>query len=129
MAITKGDNNRDKNLESTRGIRYQKPLCDIYESDNEYTIYFDLPGVEKSDIDLKVEKDILTLTAECSKQAGEGYSCIREEMDYAGFRRSFNLNKTVDSTKISADYNEGSLKLSLPKKEEQKSKQIEIKVG
>jgi len=89
-------------------------------------IFFDIPGVDKDKINLKVEKDILTLTAECTKKAAEDYSCISEEMDYSGFNRSFNLNKTVDADKISADYDNGTLKVILPKKEEQKTKEIKI---
>lgn len=122
-------NKENRELESTRGIHYEAPLCDIYENENDYIIYFDLPGVEKSDINLKVEKDILTLTADSSKRAGDDYHCLREEMTYAGFRRSFNLNNTVDPDKIEADYQNGSLKLTLPKREEQKTKQIKINVN
>lgn len=119
----------NNNIESTKGVYYETPECDIMESEEEFIIYFDIPGVDKEGINLKVEKDILTLTAECSKKPAEGYNCIREEMEYSGYRRSFNLNKSVDSEKIIADYENGTLKVKLPKREEQKTKEIKIKVN
>ena len=126
MEIVKKDK---ANIESTKGNVYRTPECDIYENDNEYIMYFDIPGVEKDDISLKVEKDVLTLTAECTKKAGENYTCLRDEMMYSGFRRSFDLGDSVDSDEIKADYKNGSLKLFLPKKEKQKTKQISINVS
>lgn len=126
MDIVKKDKN---NIESARGNIYRSPECDIYENDSEYIMYFDIPGVEKDDISLKVEKDVLTLTAECLKRAGDNYTCLRDEMMYSGFKRSFDLGDSVDSDDIIADYKNGSLKLILPKKEKQKTKKISINVS
>ena len=119
----------DKQLESTRGNTYRSPECDIYETEEGYLMFFDIPGVEKNDLNLKVEKDTLLLTAECTKKAGEGYQCLRDEMIYSGFRRSFHLGNSVDTEKIEAEYANGTLKLILPKREEQKTKQIKIQVS
>ena len=123
------DLKKNEKVESTRGYVYETPACDIYENENSYKIYFDLPSVEKDEISLKVEKDVLTLKAECSKKADKGYECIREEMRYAGYKRSFELNNAVDSEKIDANYENGTLILTLPKKEEQKTKEIKINVA
>ena len=123
------DLKKNEKVESTRGYVYETPACDIYENEDNYKIYFDIPGVEKDDISLKVEKDVLSLTAESSKKADKGYNCIREEMSYAGYKRSFELNNAVDSNKINADYINGTLVLTLPKKEEQKTKEIKINVA
>jgi HSP20 family protein len=123
------NNDQNQDIESTKGNYYRKPTCDVYESNEAYTMVFDLPGVEKQDIDVKVEKDLLVLTAECSKQAGEGYTCLRDEMIYSGFKRTFDLGKAVDNTAISANYSDGTLELTLPKREEQKTKQISIAVN
>jgi HSP20 family protein len=121
--------NENKNIETTRGGYYETPDCDIYEDDNDYVMYFDIPGVDKDQINLKVEKDVLTLTADCTKQADQGYHCVQEEMGYTGYKRSFELNQTVEGDKICADYKEGTLKLTLPKREEQKTKEIKITVN
>ena len=120
---------KNENIESTRGNVYRSPDCDIYETEDDYIMYFDLPGVEKKDMNLKVEKDTLTLTAECTKRAGEGYDCIRDEMIYSGFKRSFHLGDSVNADSITAEYKDGTLKLKLPKREEQKTKKIQINVG
>jgi len=129
MQIDKKRENDKQNIESTRGYIYENPDSDIYETNNEYKIYFDIPGVEKDDINLKVEKNILTLTAECTKKPGEKYECLRHEMNYAGYKRSYELGNTIDAEKIKADFNNGTLVLTLQKREEQKTKEIKIKVN
>src|SRR4030042_6075497 len=118
---------KDEKIESTRGYIYDTPLCDLYENDNEYKIYFDIPGVEKEEISLNVEKDVLTLKAECLKKPDKGYDCLKSEMRFEGYKRSFELNNAVDAEKINADYQNGTLILTLPKREEQKTKEIKIK--
>ncbi|OHD07174.1 MAG: hypothetical protein A2086_02530 [Spirochaetes bacterium GWD1_27_9] len=128
MNIMKNTEN-EQNVESTRGFVYYLPETDIYETTNEYKILFDLPGIEKEDINIKVEKDVLTLTAEYKKEPIQNYECLKEEMDFVGYQRSFNLNGTVDSEKIQADYINGSLSLLLPKREEQKTKEIKINIA
>src|SRR4030042_1723582 len=107
---------KDEKIESTRGYIYDTPACDLYENENEYKMYFDIPGVEKDEISLNVEKDVLTLKAECSKKPDKGYECIRSEMKYEGYKRSFELNNAVDADKINGDYQNGTLILTLPKK-------------
>lgn len=112
-SINKEKDNRQ--LESTRGNSYRSPECDIYETEDAYLMYFDIPGVEKKDLNLKVEKDTLSLTAECTKRAGEGYRCIRDEMIYSGFKRNFHLGNSVNTENIEAEYSNGTLKLVLQK--------------
>jgi len=129
MEIEKKRDVNKENVESKRGYIYENPDCDIYESGNEYRIYFDIPGVEKDDINLKVEKGELTLTAESTKKPGEKYECLREEMNFGGYKRTFELGSAIDTNKINADYKNGTLVLTLPKKEEQKTKEIKIKVN
>lgn len=116
-------------VESKRGNEYRIPPTDILETDNEYEIYFDIPGVEKDDINLKVEKGVLTLTADCTKKLDEGFECLRNEMALTGYRRSFELGEGVNSEAIAADYANGTLKLTVPKKEERKTRQIKIQVS
>ena len=127
MNLRKNEN--IQNVETTRGYSYVAPDCDIFETDGENKIVFDIPGVEKDDINIKVEKEVLTVTAECKKEPVEGYGCVNDEFDLSGYTRSFNLNNVVDTTKIEADYKNGTLELTLPKKEEQKTKEIKIKVS
>lgn len=116
-------------VESKRGNEYRIPPTNILETDNDYQILFDIPGVEREDINLKVEKGILTLTADCAKRLDEGIECLRSEMSLSGYRRSFELGDGVNSEAITADYRNGTLTLTIPKKEEQKTRQIKIEVS
>ncbi len=127
MNLIKNEAN-DTKVESKKGNEYRLPAVDIVESDSEYLMYFDIPGVEKDDIQLKVEKGVLTLTAECTKLPGAEFECIRNEMVFSGFKRSFELGESVNGEGIIADYRNGTLTLTLPKREEQKTKQIKIRV-
>jgi HSP20 family protein len=129
MQIEKNNELNNENIESKRGYVYENPDCDIYEAGNEYKIYFDLPGVEKEDINIKVEKGTLSLVAESTKKPEEKYEALREEISYSGYKRTFELGDLVDSNKINADYKNGTLVVTLPKKEEQKTKEIKIKVN
>jgi len=126
MDLIKKNNDKKDAVESTRGYLYYTPESDIYEDKNSYKIIFDLPGIERDDINLKVEKDILSITAEFKKQPVESYECVREEIDFAGYQRSFKLNGIVDTDKIGADFKNGTLALTLPKTENIKPKKIQI---
>jgi len=129
MEILKKKAKENNEVESTRGYYFKTPDTDIIETKNEYKLIFDLPGIDKDDVKIKIEKDILSLTAECKKEPVEGYECINDEMDFEGYTRSFNLNGTVNTDAINAEYKNGSLYLTLPKIEEQKSKEIEVKIS
>jgi len=113
---------KDKNVESTRGYSYATPLCDIYENDSEYRIIFDMPGIEKDDININIEKDILSITAESKKSPDEKYILINEEMGFAGYKRSFNLNRIIDSEKVNAVMDRGTLVLTCPRKKNKKQR-------
>jgi HSP20 family protein len=129
MDLTKRNEGKSNVAESTRGYIYKSPDVDIYESKDVYKIIFDVPAIDKEDINIKVEKEVLTMTAECKKEPVEGYECAREEMDFTGYQRTFNLNGIVNTEKIEAGYENGTLILTLPKKEEEKTKEISIKIN
>ncbi len=104
------------------------PRVDIIENSDEFIVSAELPGLKKDDFKLTVEDNILTLEGEKKferEQKEDGY--FRSERRYGAFKRSFRLNQTVDSTKISADYNNGVLEIHVPKAEKAKPKQIDIK--
>ena len=105
------------------------PAVDIYETENELVIKADLPDVNPQDLDIRVENNILTIRGERkfeSKVKEDNY--LRVERAYGSFARSFTLANTVNSEAIKADYQDGVLKLSIPKKEEAKPKQIKVNV-
>ena len=145
MALTRWDPFRELNLmqermnrmfdDAGRGWRGDEPsstttwspAVDIYETDNEIIVQAELPGVDRQDIALNLEKNVLTLKGERrfeKETKQENYHRI--ERAYGGFSRSFSIPAMVDEDKIKAEYKDGILKISLPKKEQVKPKQIQI---
>ena len=106
------------------------PSVDIYETEHELVVKADLPEVDPKDLDIRVENNILTIRGERKfekKVNEENY--LRVERAYGSFARSFTLANTVNSEAIKADYQNGVLTLSIPKREEAKPKQIKVNVG
>jgi HSP20 family protein len=106
------------------------PPVDIYEDKDEVVLKAELPGMKKEEIDVRVENNILTLHGQRKREKEEkedGY--FRSERAYGTFSRSFTLPTTVDVKKISASYKDGILAVQLPKLEETKPKQIDVKVA
>src|SRR4030088_2956590 len=106
------------------------PAVDIYETEHELVVKADLPEVDPKDLDIRVENNILTIRGErkFQKQVNEN-NYLRIERAYGSFSRSFSLANTVNSEAIKADYQNGVLTLTIPKREEAKPKQIKVNVG
>jgi len=105
------------------------PAVDIVEHETEYLVNIELPGVKKDDVSISVANDVLTIRGE-KKQEKETKekSHYRTERVYGSFQRSFTLPTSVKSDKIEAYYDNGILTITLPKLEEAKPKQIEVKI-
>jgi HSP20 family protein len=103
------------------------PVVDIYDNENDIVIKAELPGVSKKDIEIDIKDRVLTLKGERSadNEAKED-NYYRRERTYGRFERSFTLPANVDPDKIKADYNDGVLKIEVPKPENQKPKQITV---
>jgi len=100
---------------------------DIFETEGEIVVKAELPGVDRKDIALNLDHNVLTLKGERrfeKETKEENYH--RVERSYGGFSRTFSIPATVDEEKIRADYRDGILKIALPKKEQAKPKQIKI---
>jgi HSP20 family protein len=91
------------------------------------TVVADLPGVKKEDLNIEVEDNILTIQARAHHEM-EGEPIYRE-LDLVNFFRQFQLSNQVDTTKISAEFRSGVLKLTLPGAEQAKPKQFSVQVG
>jgi len=106
------------------------PAVDIYETEHELVVKADLPDIDPKDLDIRVENNILTIRGERNfekKVNEENY--LRVERSYGTFARSFTLTNAVNADAIKADYQNGVLTLSIPKREEAKPKQIKVNVG
>ena len=106
------------------------PAMNIAESDKEYTLDVVVPGFSKDDIQIDVENDMLTISAEAKKESSEDnkeYS--RKEYNFSSFRHTFRLPDNVKDDSITAEYKEGVLKMHIPKTGQQvtASKKIDIK--
>ncbi len=105
------------------------PAVDIAEQKDAYLVKVELPGVRKEDVKITLESSILTIRGEKKQDtetATENYH--RVERCYGSFQRSFTLPTTVKADRIEAVYKDGILNITLPKAEEAKPKQIEVKV-
>jgi len=106
------------------------PACDIFETDTELVLKFELPEVNKEDVKVTMENHVLTLRGERrfeEETNRENYH--RVERRYGEFMRSFNVPMFVDATKIKAEFKHGLLTVTLPKREEARATQIEVKVN
>ncbi|MBT4825310.1 MAG: Hsp20/alpha crystallin family protein [Flavobacteriaceae bacterium] len=107
------------------------PAANIIEADDHFNIELAAPGKKKSDFKIELDEGVLTISSEIETKSTEKEgSFTRKEFGYSAFKRSFNIPDTVVADKISANYKEGILTVSLPKKEEalpQPKKLISIK--
>ena len=97
------------------------PPVNIQETKDAYTLDLLVPGWSKEDIKINIDSKVLTISAEKTEESKEvkeeGPKQIRKEFSFRSFKRSFNLNEQVDAEKIQAKYDNGVLKISIPKKE------------
>jgi HSP20 family protein len=106
------------------------PLVDISETEAEYAIQAELPGVQKDAVKVTVENGVLSIQGERRQgQVDGGRKQHRIERSYGRFVRSFTLPDTVDTGKVRAEYADGMLHLHLPKSEKAKPKQIEVTIA
>src|SRR6201993_3898080 len=106
------------------------PAVDIFETEHELVVKADLPDIRPEELDIRVENNILTIRGErkFEKKVNES-NYLRVERSYGSFARSFSLANTVNTEAIKADYQNGVLTLTVPKREEAKPKQIKVTVG
>lgn len=114
-------------------FRTTLPAVNVAETDEAYEVHVAAPGMQKSDFDVNVEDNVLRISAETkysTDEADDDSGYHRREFSYASFERRFSLPDNVDDEQITASYEDGILKLAIPKvdpEEQQPSKrQIEI---
>jgi len=106
------------------------PEIDISQDNHEYLLKADLPEMKKDDVRVTVEDGILCVSGERkSEKEDHKRKFHRIERSYGNFRRSFTLPEDTDSTKVTADFRDGVLKVHLPTTTTPKSKAIQVKVA
>ncbi|MFN2530822.1 MAG: Hsp20/alpha crystallin family protein [Pyrinomonadaceae bacterium] len=102
------------------------PAADVYDNESLYVIAIDLPGTDKTALDIHVDEDRLFVKGNREIPEAKQH---RTERPHGRFLRMFTIPSTVDKSAISAEYNDGVLKVVLPRRKEQKSQRVEIKVS
>lgn len=114
-----------ENLLSTEGS--YAPLVDIYETNDEFILTADMPGVKKEDVSLKLEEGSMLIFGKIDYQEILNRRFILKEKETGHFFRKFKISDTIDETKISAKFENGQLVVILPKHERVKPRTINIK--
>jgi len=104
------------------------PPVNVIEDANGITLYADLPGVPKDKLNLHVEADTLTIEGEVCLDLPADVESTHAEVSLPRYRRVFSLSKELDSEKVAAEFNQGVLKLRIPKAEHAQPRRIEIRV-
>ena len=120
-AATNGDSNR-KAMAFT-------PSVDIFERDETTVIVADMPGVAPNDVDVTLERQVLTLRGKVKPYAPEGYRTLSTEYRVGDYVRIFTLSDEIDQAKINAEFKNGVLRLELPRSPETKPKKISVKAA
>lgn len=106
------------------------PAVDIYETDHSLVFKAEIPGIDPKDLEVRVEDGTLYLKGERKyEHEVKEESYHRVERSYGSFARTFSLPRTINTEEIKADYKDGLLTLTMPKKEEAKPKTVKINVG
>jgi HSP20 family protein len=112
--------------EQTRDRRVFSPATDIYETDDEILLMVDLPGAKEDNVDITLEKDILSIDAIVEVDPPEGFSLRYAEYAVGDYHRKFRLAKLVDPESITAIFQDGVLKLTLAKSSFSHTRKIAI---
>ena len=114
------------------GVSFNKgayPKVNVYEYDDKIGIVAEIPGLDKSNVSVEVEEDVLIISGDKHGFDTDGGKCITRELKQSAFTRSFNLGEYLDGKNISAKFKDGMLSISIPKKEPEKPKKHSVKIS
>ena len=115
-------------VEDRTGGTYYTPPIDIYETDEAIVVEADMPGVDRSDVEVKIDKGVLTVAGHVRrKPLGEGVTRLYDEFIPGDFYRAFSLGDDIDEDKVSAGISDGVLTVTLPKGKKSKVRRIEVR--
>lgn len=112
--------------EKTVPGRYYVPYGDIYETDEALTVVLEMPGVEKKDLDISLENNVLRVDGRIEFSKYDSMEPLYTEYNIGHYTRSFTLSNKVDQEHISAQLDDGVLTLTLPKAKEAQPRRISI---
>lgn len=112
--------------EKTKPGKYYVPNTDIYETDGGLVVVMDMPGVEKKNVDIKLEKNVLSVEGQVDLSKYDNLEPVYTEYNVGHFTRSFSISSVIDSAKIGAKMENGVLTLNLPKAKEAAPRRIDV---
>ncbi|HZS44014.1 MAG TPA: Hsp20/alpha crystallin family protein [Blastocatellia bacterium] len=116
-------------VEASEPAAVWTPAVDIYETVSEIVVRAELPGVTKESLQVQVENNLLTVTGSRNSENNEARAVLRLERPWGNFSRRFTLPGNIDQGKIRSEFNQGILRVFLPKREEAKPRQIEVTIS
>ena len=114
------------------GVSFNKgayPKVNVYEYDDKIGIVAEIPGLDKKNVSVEVEDQVLTISGDKHGFDDSGVKCITRELKQSSFKRSFNLGEHLDGDDVSASFKDGMLSISIPKKEPEKPKKKFVKIS
>ena len=105
------------------------PKVNVYEYDDKIGIVAEIPGLDKKNVTIDVEEQVLTISGDKHGFDTDGGKCITRELKQSSFKRSFNLGDHLDGDNVSAQFKDGMLSISVPKKEPEKPKKTFVKIS
>ena len=115
--------------EAMRPPRFARMPMDAYRKGEAFLVHFDLPGVDPSTIDLTVEQNTLTVTAERTWFPAEGDDLVITERPQGTFSRQLLLGDSLDTERITARYDQGVLTITIPVAEQSKARKVQVAHG
>ena len=116
----------DTKEEQTRAGTFYQPYTDIHESNDAVIVSMDMPGVGKDNIEVELERDVLTITGKVDFKPYDGLKPVYTEYNVGHFSRRFTISNAVDKDAISAAIDAGVLTITLPKIKQAVSRRIEV---
>lgn len=116
----------EKPQETTVPARFYQPNTDIFEEEGSLTLVMEMPGVQKENVDITIEKNVLEVEGKIDFSKYQDLEPVYTEYNVGHYKRSFSLSSKIDQSKISAEMDNGLLTLVLPKAEEAKPRTINI---
>ena len=120
------------NFKEETGVSFNQgayPKVNVYEYDDKIGIVAEIPGLDKSNVTVDVEEQVLTISGDKHGFDSDGGKCITRELKQSAFKRSFNLGEHLDGTSVSAKFKDGMLSISVPKIEPEKPKKHSVKIS
>lgn len=118
-----------KDSTSSQDEAFIMPLVDVVEDASGITLYADMPGVRKDQLDLHMDSDTLTLAGAVQLDVPEGMEATHAEISLPRYRRVFTLSRELDTSKVTASFEHGVLTLRIPKAEHAQPRRIAVQVA